>query len=74
MTAARSADIFAGPSFASIYGWMSLAVGPGEAIGAWAGGAIFDATGTYLGGFDFVVLVLAVAVALMWRVRQPGST
>jgi len=54
---------------------MSLAVGPGEAIGAWAGGAIYDATGSYLGGFGFVVLALGLGATLMWRVRQPaGST
>lgn len=75
VASARTADIFAGPTFATIYGWMSLAVGPGEAIGAWAGGAIYDATGSYLGGFGFVVLALLLGATLMWRVRQPaGST
>jgi MFS family permease len=73
VTAARTADVFAGPSFGTIYGWMSLAVGPGEAIGAWAGGAIYDATGSYMGGFVFVALVLAGAVLAMWRVRQPAG-
>ncbi|MBI2525882.1 MAG: MFS transporter [Candidatus Rokubacteria bacterium] len=75
VASARTADIFAGPTFATIYGWMSLAVGPGEAIGAWAGGAIYDATGSYLGGFGFVALALVLGAATMWRVRQPaGST
>lgn len=73
VTAARTADVFAGPSFGTIYGWMSLAVGPGEAIGAWAGGAIYDATGSYVGGFVFAALVLATAMLAMWRVRQPVS-
>lgn len=73
--AARAADIFAGPTFGTIYGWMSLAGGPAEAIGAWAGGAIYDTTGSYLWGFGLVVLVLAAAVLMMWRVRQPvGAT
>ena len=75
VASARTADLFAGPTFATIYGWMSLGVGPGEAIGAWAGGAIYDATGSYLGAFAFVVGALGLAVALMWRVREPaGST
>jgi MFS family permease len=73
VASARTADIFAGPTFATIYGWMSLAVGPGEALGAWAGGAIYDATGSYLGGFALVALVLGLAAALMWRVRQPAA-
>ncbi|HET7875935.1 MAG TPA: MFS transporter [Methylomirabilota bacterium] len=77
IASARTADLFAGPHFGTIYGWMSLAVGPGEAIGAWAGGAIYDATGSYLWGFAFVAAVLAAAVGLIWQVRAPyarGST
>ncbi len=71
VTAARAADVFAGKSFGAIYGWIVLATGPGEAIGAWAGGAIFDATGNYLWAFGFVVLVLLAGTAAIWRVRQP---
>jgi MFS family permease len=75
VTAARTADLFAGPRFATIYGWMSLAVGPGEALGAWAGGVVYDAAGTYLPAFALVAAALGAAVALMWRVPQPaGST
>lgn len=69
VTAARAADLFAGRSFGTIYGWIVLATGPGEAIGAWAGGAIFDATGSYLWAFGFVVLVLWAGIAAIWRVR-----
>ncbi|HET8575777.1 MAG TPA: MFS transporter, partial [Methylomirabilota bacterium] len=72
VASARTADIFAGPTFGTIYGWMSLAVGPGEAIGAWIGGAIFDRTQSYLAGFGFVTVALAAAAALMWRVRAPA--
>jgi predicted MFS family arabinose efflux permease len=72
ITAARAADIFAGRSFGAIYGWIVLATGPGEAIGAWAGGAIFDLTGSYLGAFAFVVLVLLAGMGAIWRVRQPA--
>lgn len=53
---------------------MSLGVGPGEAIGAWAGGAIYDATGSYLGAFAVVVVALVLAVAMMGRVRQPAGS
>jgi MFS family permease len=72
VASARTADLFAGPTFGTIYGWMSLAVGPGEAIGAWIGGAIFDRTGSYLAGFGFVTVVLIAAVMVMWRVRPPA--
>ena len=46
VASARSADVFAGASFGAIYGWLSLAIGPGEALGAWLGGRIFDTTGS----------------------------
>lgn len=70
----RTADVFAGPSFGAIYGWLALAVGPGEALGAWLGGRIFDATGSYLPAFGFVVLALAAGVVSIWRVRPaPGG-
>jgi MFS family permease len=73
VTAARAADLFAGPHFGAVYGWLSLVVGPGEALGAWAGGALYDATGSYLSGFGLAAGALAVAAALMWAVRSPGA-
>ena len=72
VTAARTADIFAGASFGTIYGWIVLATGPGEALGAWAGGAIFDLTGSYLWAFGLVVVALLAGTAAIWRVRQPA--
>jgi MFS family permease len=69
VTAARSADVFAGPVFGSIYGWMGLTTGAGEALGAWAGGKIFDVTGGYLPAFGFAVAALAAGVVSIWRVR-----
>ncbi len=71
VSSARAADIFAGPHFGSIYGWMILATGPGEAIGAWAGGAIYDLTGSYLWAFGCAVVALALGVLAIWRVRPP---
>ena len=66
---ARAADVFAGPTFGAIYGWLVLAAGPGEALGAWLGGRIFDATASYLPAFAFAVAALAGGVFSMWRVR-----
>lgn len=69
VSSARTADIFAGPSFGTIYGWIVLAGGPGEAIGAWAGGAIYDLTGSYLWAFGLAAVALALGVLAIWRVR-----
>ena len=69
VASARAADVFAGASFGAIYGWLSLAIGPGEALGAWLGGKIYDVTGGYLPAFGFVVLALAAGVVAIWRVR-----
>jgi len=71
--AARAADVFAGASLGSIYGWLALAVGPGEALGAWLGGWIFDVWASYLPAFGVVVLALLVGLVAMWRVRVPAS-
>jgi MFS family permease len=73
--AARAVDVFAGPSFATIWGWLTLAVGPGEALGAWIGGRIFDDTGSYLGAFAFAIAALVAGVVSIWRVKPwPHAT
>jgi MFS family permease len=67
---ARAADVFAGPSFGTIYGWLVLSVGPSQAFGAWVGGRIFDVTGSYLPAFAFAVVALVVGIIAIWRVRD----
>jgi predicted MFS family arabinose efflux permease len=69
VTSARAADVFAGGSFGAIYGWLSLAIGPGEALGAWIGGEIFDASGSYVPAFGVAVAALAAGAVAIWRVR-----
>ena len=69
VAAARAADVFAGPAFGTIWGMLGLAIGPGEALGTWLGGQIFDVTGSYLPAFAFSVAMLVVGVAAIWRVR-----
>jgi MFS family permease len=69
VSSARAADVFSGRNFGTIYGWVVLATGPGEAIGAWAGGMIYDLTGSYLWGFGFVVAALALGAVSIWKVR-----
>jgi predicted MFS family arabinose efflux permease len=70
---ARAADVFAGAAFGTISGWMSLAIGPGEALGAWLGGKIFDAAGSYLPAFAFAVGALAAGLVAIWRVRPDSA-
>jgi predicted MFS family arabinose efflux permease len=75
VASARAVDLFAGASFGAIWGWITLAVGPGEALGVWLGGWSFDAWGSYLPAFGFVWLALAAGVVSMWRVRAaPGGS
>ena len=69
VSSARAADIFAGRSFATIYGWIVLGTGPGEALGVWAGGAIYDLAGSYLWAFLLVVVGLGLGVLAIWQVR-----
>ncbi|HET7341750.1 MAG TPA: MFS transporter [Methylomirabilota bacterium] len=69
IAAARAADVFAGPAFGTIWGLLGLAIGPGEALGAWLGGRIFDVTGSYLPAFGFAVAMLVTGVVAIWRVR-----
>lgn len=71
VASARAVDVFAGTSLGAISGWLALATGPGEALGAWIGGEIFDVTGSYLPAFAVAVGALVAGVIAMWRVR-PG--
>src|SRR2546425_2945620 len=50
VVSARAADVFAGASFGAIFGWLTLAAGPGEALGAWIGGGGFVGAGSHLRG------------------------
>ena len=69
VSSARAADVFAGASFGAIFGWITLAVGPSQAFGAWIGGRIFDVTASYLPAFAFAVAALVAGVVAMWQVR-----
>ncbi len=57
---AIAAGLFAGPKFASIYGYLTIFMGSGAAIGSWLGGYCRDATGTYTLGISlsFVAIML----------------
>ncbi len=63
--AARAADLFQGKSFGRIYGWISVANGIGEGLGAWLGGAVFDRTGSYYTAFAVAILALVVGASAL---------
>ena len=73
VSAAKAADLFSGPRFGTVFGWIALASGPGEAVGVWAGGAIFDRTGGYLPALGFSALSLGAGILAIWMVGTRRS-
>ena len=78
ISSAKAADLFSGPGFGILFGWIALASGPGEAIGAWGGGAIFDLTGSYLSALGLSAISLGAGILAMWMVggrwsHRPGA-
>jgi MFS family permease len=70
--AARAADMFQGSSFGRIYGWISVASGIGDGLGAWLGGAMFDCTRSYYPAFSMAILALAVGASAFRGTYQKG--
>ena len=65
-------DIFAGKNIGTIFGFLEITFGIGMAVGAWAGGAIFDLTGSYRWAFAlslacFVLSFIAIQASMMWQ-------
>jgi len=70
-----AADIFGGPNFGSIFGFMNLGSGFGAALGAWFAGYVFDVTGSYLVAFALAAASCSLAAVSIWvaaprRVRR----
>ncbi len=63
---ARAADLFQGSTFGRIYGWISVANGIGEGLGAWLGGAVYDRMGSYHLAFSMAIFALATGAAAVW--------
>jgi MFS family permease len=70
MVSALTADIFGRFSVGSIFGTMFLAHQVGAALGAWLGGALFDATGGYGAAFATAGGLLLFAAGLSLAVRR----
>jgi MFS family permease len=66
---AMASQLFQGPRFGVIYGFLSVGSGVGGAIGPWFGGAIHDFTGSYRVAFLISVLFCAMGAACFWLAR-----
>jgi MFS family permease len=72
---AGMADLFIGRNFGAILGFINITYGIGQGIGVWAGGAIFDKTGSYTLALVTAIPLFAVMCFLFWlagprRVRK----
>ncbi len=65
---AAVSDLFAGPRFGSIYGFVDLFAGLGQALGSWLGGYVFDLTGSYFLAFGIAASASVFSAAAFWMV------
>ncbi len=63
---AISIDVFKGKNFGAIFGYFTLSVGVGGAIGAWLGGYIFDVTRSYMAAFSISLACLIGSICVVW--------
>jgi MFS family permease len=63
---AISIDVFKGKNFGAIFGYFTLSVGIGGAIGAWLGGYLFDVTHSYMVAFSISLACLLVSIIVVW--------
>ena len=66
---AISADLFLGKNFGAIYGYFTLSIGVGGAVGAWLGGYLHDLTGNYFIAFLFALGCFAFSMINVWTVK-----
>ena len=67
---ARAADLFQGPHFGRIYGFLALSAGFGGGAGTWISGKVFDVTASYHMAFLGILTVLVI-IALLFRGTSP---
>jgi MFS family permease len=68
-------DIFGGPTVGIIFGFLEVSFGLGSALGAWAGGYLYDATGSYhipisLTTASFATSYVAIRLTQRWHLRN----
>ena len=64
--AATAADLFKGPRFGLLYGLVESLIGLAGALGAWAGGYIFDATHSYQPAFILTMATALLSATFIW--------
>jgi MFS family permease len=64
------ANIFGRLSVGTLSGWIFFSHQVGSALGAWAGGAIFDATGSYAWAFLSAAVLAFVASGLSLLIKE----
>jgi len=64
------ANIFGRLSVGTLSGWIFFSHQVGSAIGAWAGGAIFDATGSYSWAFLSAAVLAFIASGLSLLIKE----
>ena len=69
-TTTLTANIFGRLSVGALSGWIYFSHQVGSAIGAWAGGAIFDATGSYSWAFLSAAVMAFIAAALSLLIKE----
>jgi MFS family permease len=69
-TTTLTANIFGRLSVGALSGWIFFSHQVGSAIGAWAGGAIFDATGSYSWAFLSAAVMAFAAAALSLLIKE----
>jgi predicted MFS family arabinose efflux permease len=74
--AAKTVEVFQGPRLGTIFMLVTLSGNLGAASGAWIGGHLFDATGSYAMTFATAIVSGVFAIACMWagRRRQLGQS
>ena len=72
------ADIFSGPKIGLIFGFLEISFGVGSAFGAWIGGYVFDAAGSYAWAFALCLLCFAISglsihACIQWQEQHLAS-
>jgi MFS family permease len=72
------ADVFSGRKIGLIFGFLEISFGVGSAFGAWIGGYLFDAAGSYAWPFSLCLLCFAISglsihACIQWQERHLGS-
>jgi predicted MFS family arabinose efflux permease len=69
-TTTLTANIFGRLSVGALSGWIFFSHQVGSALGAWAGGAIFDATGSYSWAFLSAAVLAFIASGLSLLIKE----